>query len=276
VYVQHVAIEGLATVGGIQGTVADATVAILKYHNIEPTVKWVDNFVFFHIPCAPMDPNSSSPWFHFTLNDILHITSPLGIPWHPITKKGHNFSSCFCYVGFNWNLPLWTVSLPEDKHLRLLNKVHSIFFNPSSCLNMKDIASIHGSLQHVTLVYQQGRSHLASLANFLSKFPNPHVLHHVPTTIAKDLKWWSCTLSIPHGSRCLKPLPLLPLNIWVDTSISIGIGMLIDCHWAAWRLLEGWDSEGRDICWAEAIAIELAVGWLTHSGFHDTCFKNQL
>jgi len=273
VYVQHVAIKGLATAGGIHGNVADATVAILKYHNIEPTVKWVDDFVFFPIPCLPLEPNSSLPHFNFTLNDILRITSPLGIPWHPITNKGHDFSSCFAYMGFNWNLPLHMVSLPEDKCIRLLNKVHEIVFNPSMCLNIKDIASIHSSLQHVTLVYQQGCSHLPSLAHFLSKSQNPHILHHVPMTITKDLKWWSCTLSIPHGSRCLKPLPLLPLDIWVDASTSVGIGVLIDGHWAAWCLLENWDSEGRDIGWAEAVAIELAVAWLTCSGCHDACFK---
>src|SRR5882672_7587553 len=66
VYVQHVAIKGLATAGGIHGNVADATVAILKYHNIEPTVKWVDDFVFFPIPCLPLEPNSSLPHFNLT------------------------------------------------------------------------------------------------------------------------------------------------------------------------------------------------------------------
>jgi len=45
IYVQHVTIEGLAMAGGIQGNVADATLTILKYHKVEPAIKWVDNFV---------------------------------------------------------------------------------------------------------------------------------------------------------------------------------------------------------------------------------------
>jgi len=53
----------------------------------------------------------------------------------------------------------------------------------------------------------------------------------------------------------------------------VGIGVLVDSHWAAWWLLEGWESDGKDIGWAEVVAIELAIMWLTHSGFHDTCFK---
>ena len=47
IYVQHVAIEGLATARGIQGSIADACVALLKSAGIHPVVKWVDDFVFF-------------------------------------------------------------------------------------------------------------------------------------------------------------------------------------------------------------------------------------
>ena len=50
IYVKHVTIEGLETTGGIQGNVADAMVALLKFHKVEPVVKWVDNFIFFRSP----------------------------------------------------------------------------------------------------------------------------------------------------------------------------------------------------------------------------------
>ena len=51
VYVQHIMIEGIATAGSIQGCITDATLAVLKFHEIEPAVKWVDDFVFFSSPC---------------------------------------------------------------------------------------------------------------------------------------------------------------------------------------------------------------------------------
>ena len=38
-----------------------------------------------------------------------------------------------------------------------------------------------------------------------------------------------------------------------------GIGMIIADHWAAWKLVTGWNSLSRDIGWAESIALELAV-----------------
>src|SRR5882724_9621988 len=92
VYVQHIAIEGLAIARGIQGSIADATIAVLKYHTIKPTIKWVDNFVFFWTP-TPLVLPSWHPTFPYNLSTIFNITDCLGIPWHPVSKKGHDFQS---------------------------------------------------------------------------------------------------------------------------------------------------------------------------------------
>jgi len=40
-------------------------------------------------------------------------------------------------------------------------------------------------------------------------------------------------------------------------------------HWEAWKLRDGWKTGGRDIGWVESIALELAVLWVVHAGFHD-------
>jgi len=100
VYVKHMAIEGLATAGGIQGNVADTSLAILKYCGVEVAMNWVDDFVFFRVHLLHSVGSGSAPPFKFDLSTILDITSPLGIPWHPIPKKGHDFQSTFSYVGF--------------------------------------------------------------------------------------------------------------------------------------------------------------------------------
>jgi len=104
VYMQHVAFEGLATAGGIQGCVTDATLDVLIFHNIEPAVEWVDDFIFFRFPQAIGSSSLSSTTFSFDLASILTITEPLGIPWHPISRKGHDFQTFFSYVSFNWDL----------------------------------------------------------------------------------------------------------------------------------------------------------------------------
>ena len=47
IFMQHIAIKGLATAGGIPGTIVDACLMILKHHDTAPVMKWVDDF---HIP----------------------------------------------------------------------------------------------------------------------------------------------------------------------------------------------------------------------------------
>jgi len=43
--------------------------------------------------------------------------------------------------------------------------------------------------------------------------------------------------------------------------------VVIGNQWAAWKLIPGWDSAGRDIGWAESIALELAILMLLDIGF---------
>jgi len=46
--------------------------------------------------------------------------------------------------------------------------------------------------------------------------------------------------------------------------MSWDIGVVIGDQWAAWRLIPGWNTAGRDIGWAETIALELAILMLVH------------
>ena len=112
---QHVAIEGLATARGIQGTIADPCIHILTLHGIAPVIKWVDDFVFFREPKSTSGVNNRPYTFRYSLSDILAITKPLGIPWHDISKKGQDFSTCFDYVGFCWDMAARTVTVPPEK-----------------------------------------------------------------------------------------------------------------------------------------------------------------
>jgi len=114
-------IEGLAMVGGIQANVVDTTIYFLKFHGVEPTIKWVDDFIFFRSPMVSALGTSSPPSFSFNLKTIKQIPDPLGMPWHPLSKKGHDFQSSFSYVGFEWDihticpshLPTFTLCLTE-------------------------------------------------------------------------------------------------------------------------------------------------------------------
>src|SRR5882672_8060098 len=128
------------------------------------------------LPIGPTD----LPTFSFSLSTILEITTPLGIPWHPLTCKGHDFQTWFSYVGFEWDLTACTMSLSDEKFLHLLDKLSKFLADPPPCVNMKIIASIHGSLQHVSCIHQHGHHYLPAISNFLSKFPNEYTMHHIP------------------------------------------------------------------------------------------------
>ena len=114
-------------------------------------------------------------------------------------------------------------------------------------------------LQHITFVYREGHAFLPSLSSFLSRFLNNFVGHHIPKPILADLHWWQAILAIPCMPHSLTPRHMVDLNIWVDASMDWGIGIIIADHWDAWKLVTGWNSLGRDIDWAESIALELAL-----------------
>ena len=183
--------RSLTIAGGIQGTIADACLRILVHHNIKPVVKWVDDFIFFQelalLPSSQAYPNHASP-FQYNLSDVFTVTNPLGIPWHDILKKGQDFAPHFSYVGFHWDIAEKSVSVPEDKRFRTLQKLTSVI-NANS-LYLRDVASILGTLQHLTFVYRDSHHALSSISTFLSKFPNKFVKHHLPVQARHHLTWW--------------------------------------------------------------------------------------
>ena len=115
---------------------------------------------------------------------------PLGIPWHPLSRKGHNFQTSFNYIGFDWDISSKTVSISSEKCLHLVAKHSALLTVPPPCISKKSVPSIHSSLQHVTLVYQQGQEYLSALPKPLSKFPNDHILHHIHKSCLHQLLWW--------------------------------------------------------------------------------------
>src|SRR5882724_1225229 len=116
-FVDHVFLFGLATVPGVQGCITDVTVDLPDEWEVTPVFKWVDDFNFMCEPCSAIRQEDGSMDYSYTydLRDIISLTDRLGILWHPIDKKGHNFTFLVTYVGFEWDLQACTVSLPGNK-----------------------------------------------------------------------------------------------------------------------------------------------------------------
>ena len=110
---------------------------------------------------------------------------------------------------------------------------------------------------------------------FLHFYPscNKNALHHIHKSCVNQLTWWSQTLACEKPIHSLMRLPDCDPDIWVDASLSWGISIVIVSCWAAWRLLFGWKSEGQDIGWAEAVAVELTLLCLGASSWQDAHIK---
>jgi hypothetical protein len=88
-----------------------------------------------------------------------------------------------------------------------------------------------------------------------------------PRQTPSDLTWWYCTLSQECVERPIPgPSSLCDPQAYSDASSETGIAIVIAGRWRAWRLIPGWQSEGRDIAWAEAISFEFLVNTLLRFG----------
>jgi len=194
IYVQHNAVEGLSLAGRIQGALADACIEILHANKIGPVFKWVDNFVIFRSPVAS-GPLTDVYKYDYDLTKVTDITDLLGIPWHPLSKKGQDFGSSFTYLSLHWDIASKCVSLPDEKRRRVLLKLALFLGKTRVC--QKECASLHGSLQHVSFVYRDARCALPALSTFLSKFPNEFVIHYTPRAVTSDMNLWRDCLAGP-------------------------------------------------------------------------------
>jgi hypothetical protein len=105
-------------------------------------------------------------------------------------------------------------------------------------------------------------------------------MHSVTSRVLEDIAWWREQLSQQWCGIKIRKIPdPMPDEIFVDASTSWGIGFTWQGHWLAWKLLPGWKAEGREIGWAEMVAVELAYLTIIASGLSQChiviCSDNQ-
>jgi len=102
IYVNHCTMEGLALVGNIQGSPADALVAIFDLMSIGPVLKWVYDFILFCTPSSSyLDVDGVTNYIYsYDLPIVMDVTDPLGVPWNPFETKGQDFKSMVSCIGF--------------------------------------------------------------------------------------------------------------------------------------------------------------------------------
>jgi hypothetical protein len=134
---------------------------------------------------------------------------------------------------------------------------------------LDDVEKLYGKLLHACLVIPSGRAYLTSLEAMLATSNHsPHVPQSANKGIGPDLDWWFSLLQEPTLSRSIPaPAQLLDLGAFSDASSGVGIGIVVQGRWRAWRLIPGWRTlQGqRDIGWAEAIGFECVVRYLCNT-----------
>jgi hypothetical protein len=141
------------------------------------------------------------------------------------------------YLGLIWDFDHRTVALSEPKREKYLTKIREFLCAHSNSRVRKKLAmSILGTLSHVTVVHQDGRSYLSALSAFISSFTSEYKPRYPPSAVFKDLNWWATKLSHPHLTRSLSPHgETQNLGIYVDASKTWGIEIFIGDQWDAWQ-----------------------------------------
>jgi hypothetical protein len=257
IHLDHVLNFGASPAPAIFGRVADAMVRILLSRGIEAVIKWVDDFIFIRYPSC----RSSDGTYGFTYSSTLiwNIAEELGWPWAP--AKFVDFSTAFMYIGFWWDLSAKRVELPKKKKKKYLERISS--WTHGSLHSMKEAERVIGTLNHVCLAVPEGRSRLVSLYKFRGGFKSDdsgEVKHKLSAGTSEDMAWWRERLQDEFvGMKIIRPPKPSDTKLFVDASTGWGIGMILDGKWLAWQFKDGWNSEGREIGWAEMVAVELAV-----------------
>jgi hypothetical protein len=174
-----------------------------------------------------------------------------------------------------WDLRHRRVSLPEEKREKYLARVRGMLKTMRARLAFSLLAlqELHGALCHLCFVYRDGRSRVAVFSNAMAGFKgNSLTRRHLSNTALKTLIWWENKLADASFFRQLAPIgPLRDLGIYVDASTSWGVGIIIGSSWYAIPLKADWKSllPGHDICWLEAVAIELLFMFLDQLDIQD-------
>ncbi|QRV96827.1 Reverse transcriptase domain protein [Ceratobasidium sp. AG-Ba] len=230
--------------------------------------KWVDDFLSIQSPPGQFSP--SEPNTFGDMQAIYDVADQLGWCWK--RSKTRPFSTSFTYLGFAWDVTSRLVQIPDPKQHKYTERLK--VWARQAKVTLKECQHLLGSLIHCCLVIPDGRPHLSGLIDFIAGFPHADKLRFLARKstdrASSEADWWINKLSEPSLAFTISATPpRLNLRIYMDASSSFGLGVIFNNEWQAWRLLHGWDKDRRNIGWAEAVAVKLAVSWIAARGFRN-------
>jgi hypothetical protein len=129
---------------------------------------------------------------------MLDKISSLHVPWHP-EKGSPSFSDTMVFIGLCWDFIAKTISLPEHKRLKYLNRVHSFLDRFTRCrTQLHEVERIHRTLCYISFIYLNGHSQLPSLSNFVASFKGNEFKGKFSPLLSSPTSSGGCLIS-----RCL-------------------------------------------------------------------------
>jgi hypothetical protein len=111
--------------------------------------------------------------FSYNLQDINDLSTYLGIIWK--LEKDQPFAQCTIYIGFLWDLNLYTVLLSMPKVEQYLLAIHTWRKKPMHAL--QETLQLYGKLMHTCTAITRGRVYLTSLEHTIAVCQgNPYML----------------------------------------------------------------------------------------------------
>ena len=275
-YMTHTALFGASGSESNSEEPRDFAVKVWTLLDVDLIVNWSDDLNIFRFPIDG-DRSSESPFIYcYNSKQILHLVASLGILWHPLEKKGQDFSFTTTYTGFNWDIPKCLVSLPEKKCVKFLNRV-SDFKSSAQCsgVTVEECMKIQGTLVHILFVAPLGHLYIPALSRFITIFNmqsrNEFTCWHLHRAVLPELDYWIDFLSYSTSPRELRKRgDPQDIGISVDASTDWGVGLCWGRRWVGWRAVN-WSGAYRNIGWLEGVAVEFMVYVLVENGFHDCC-----
>lgn len=117
------------------------------------------------------------------------------------------------------------------------------------------------------LATQKFLARLEAIASKHSEHSRHFLCLKPPAAAVGDMKVWIELLGIANATRLLTIDPLMDPDVWVDASSDWGIAIVVGCSWRYWKLVAGWKTDGRDIGWAESVALEFTIYHLIWAGY---------
>ncbi|KAE8251362.1 hypothetical protein A4X03_0g6380 [Tilletia caries] len=209
--------------------------------------------------------------FNCGLADIDRLSEELGWPWAP--EKDAPWSSNFTYGGIDFHIATRELSLPTKKRTKYTAAIEEWQGKADGSHTLNEAQSLHGKLEHATVVYKHGKWRLKGLLDFIrsaSKTPKTaHSLRHQGPRIKSDLAWWKQELECDRYRSTFDPAPPLDVDCFCDGSTGFGAGLRIGGRERCFPLRPTFAGT-TEIMVVEALALELAILTLVAMGIHDT------